>query len=146
MKTSQNAQMSVSAVLGLPEVDAYSDEMLGACVVKPDGHEKPPKEFPPKDRLWSITTIARSAKYGGTRTVCVCDSFGRAKEIVETNEGDIWECSYMLVVIEEFDANSLYGGLGTQVSYWYRWNIDAKSYEAIETPEVYEHIVGWGIG
>jgi hypothetical protein len=150
MKISRNAATSVSAVLGLPEQDAYTDEVLAACVVKPDGHEKPhvrpwnTEAYP----LYSITTIAKSAKFGGTRTVCVCDGFSRAKEIVETNEGDIWEHSYMLVVIEQFDANVLYGGIGAgrHLTYWYRWSMENSCYEAIETPEQYRDVTGFGIG
>jgi hypothetical protein len=148
MKIARNATTSVSAILGLPEQDAYTDEALAACVVKPDGHEKPrvrpwnTEAYP----LYSITTIAKNAKFGGSRTVCICDGFSRAKEIVETNEGDIWEHSYMLVVIEQFDANVLYGGLGEHPVFWYRWSVEDARYEAIETPTSYRDVTGFGIG
>jgi hypothetical protein len=152
MKITRNATTSVSAILGLPEQDAYTDEVLAACVVKPDGHEKPLGPFAPRDRLfastrlYSVTTIAKNAKFGGSRTVCVCDDFSRAKEIVETNEGDIWEHSYMLVAIEQFEANTLYGGLRDHHVFWYRWNIENACYEAIETPAPYLNAIGFGIG
>jgi len=144
MKISSNASTSVAAILGLSELDAYSDEMLASCVVKPDGHQKLIGMLG-AERLWSVTTIARNAKFGGTRAVAICDSFGRAKEIVETNEGDIWEHSYMLAVIEGFDANHLYGG-NEQLLFWYRWNIDSNCYEAIETPAPYEGVTGITVG
>lgn len=146
-KISRNATQSVAAVLGLPAVNAYSDESLAACVVKPGGHEAPVRTAAVgwSRRLWSITAIARNAKFGGMRSVAICDSFERATEIVERNESDIWEHSYMLVVIEEFDAGMLYGGMN-QTSYWYRWNLDDSRYEAIEVPEAYQDTVGYAVG
>jgi hypothetical protein len=133
--------------------------MVKACTRKPGGHvqQPAPADFVAQGgkRLYTVTTIAASIAYGGTRTVVVCDSFERAKEIVETNEGDIWESSYMLAVIEPVACNWLYHYFVTSDGverYWYRWSSKDREtgrpggYEAIETPPGYEQVVGFGIG
>jgi hypothetical protein len=99
------------------------------------------------DKLYTVTTIASSARYGGTRTPVVCKTFERAKEIVEENEGDIFEYSYMLVVIEAVMADTLYGG-STDEQYWYVWKGDGETggYVPIERPKAYKNTVGFGIG
>ena len=87
-----------------------------------------------------MSTIARSAAYGGTRTVALCD-WKHAKEIVERNMGDIFECSYMLAVIESVVVNTLYNGIGhlDQEAYWYRWygTSEKGQYHPIVTPKAY---------
>jgi hypothetical protein len=142
-KMAHHATASARVVLGIPEVDAYSSDLLASCVVKPGGHVVSGE--PNAARFYSVTTIARNTSYGGTRTVALCHTFLRAKEIVEANEGDIWEHSYMLVVIEEVLADMLYGG-DHRNAYWYRWSLDNDCYEAIETPEPYADVVGFSIG
>ena len=126
--------------------EKHYDEILASVVPKPVGHvEKPlPEEVTKHNgtRVYAVTTIASSEWYGGTRTPVVCDSFEAARRIVEENQGDIWECSYMLVVIEAVVCNWLYYNLDER--YWYVWRED--HYEAIECPSEYENIIGWGIG
>jgi hypothetical protein len=97
-------------------------------------------------RLYTVTTIAPSNRFGGTRTPVICNNFERAREIVEENEGDIWECSYYLAVIEAVIPNYLYGSSYIHERYWYRYNTDTERYEPIEMPERYENIYGFGIG
>lgn len=127
-------------------------EVVKSVVLKPEGHKKmdpPPK--PELPRLYTVTTIACSARFGGTRTPVICSTFEKAAEMVENNDGDLYECSYRLVVIEAVVPDHLYTTLHEQ--YWYVWVYNHKdsvnsegSYKAIETPEVYKNIVGWGIG
>jgi len=122
------------------------------AIVKPQGHVQYPlpKGFEGQ-RYYSVTTIARNASFGGTRTVVICDSFEAAKEIVEKNRGDIFETSYMLAVIEAIAINRLYFYFTTEngsEQYWYRWAGDYMrgKYEPIEVPKPYAMIVGWGVG
>jgi hypothetical protein len=128
------------------------DRRIGACVIKPEGHtQKPlPKElacrYRADKRLYTVTTIASSARYGGKRTPVICDSFDAAQEIVLKNMGDIWEYSYMFVVIEARVANHIYGGINDE-HYWYVWVGDQDGgYQAIETPPEYANTCGFGIG
>jgi hypothetical protein len=128
-------------------INQYQTALAGA-VAKPQGHTQQPlpEGFVEQEgkRLYSITTIVRSDVFSSTRCVCVCDNLERAREIVETNEGDIWECSYGLCVIEATACNCLYGYMDEQ--YWYRWNVVAKVYEPVEVPPGYEGAVGFGVG
>jgi hypothetical protein len=125
------------------------DERVKACVPKPGGHEQMPvpEDFIKHDgkRLYTVTTMAASISFGGTRTVAVCDSFERAKEMIEHNEGDLWEHSYMLAVIEPVAANWLYYVFPDE-RYWYRWNLERACYEPIEVPPGYESMFCFGIG
>lgn len=105
-----------------------------------------PRELEARRKLYTVTTIASSARYGGTRTPVVCTTFERAKAIVEDNEGDIFEFSYKLVVIEAVIADELYGGTLDE-QYWYAWKGGrTDAYVPIERPQAYESTVGFGIG
>lgn len=122
------------------------DDVRKSAVVKPQGHTVVLDPTFTGTRLYTITTIARSEIYGGTRCVVVCDNFERAEEIVVNNEGDIWEYSYMLLVIEATTCNQLYGYLDGE-AYWYMWQGGAEGkYVAIETPKEFRNTIGWGIG
>jgi hypothetical protein len=101
-------------------------------------------------RLYTVTTMAASSSLGGTRTVAVCSSFERAREIVESNEGDIFETSYHLVVIEAVVADWLYYPLADE-QYWFVWKPDSLDkvsgrYVPIEQPAAYEGMCNFGIG
>lgn len=115
---------------------AYRESRL-----KPEGHLQKdlPDSYPPVLRLYTVTTIASSPRYGGTRTPIVCTSFEGAKRVVEENEGDIYEYSYMFAVIEAVVADRLYGTELDEL-YWYKWvrNDNGGQYQAIETPPGYE--------
>lgn len=117
--------------------------VVASCVLKPGGHFQ---EDGPTNRLYTITTIAATESQGGTRCVVVCDSFDRAREIVETNEGDIFETTYRLAVIEVVLPNHLYHY--TSERYWYRWEgpYPEGRYLAVSCPEAYENAIGFGIG
>lgn len=125
--------------------DNYTKDMLLLCS-RCERHVLRPMPDGWEHRLFAITTIAPSRIYGGVRTVGVCDSFERAAEIVEANEGDIWEHSYYLVVIEETRPNVLYGGLDDRNTYWYLWDDETKRYVSIDDPPWYRDVIGWGIG
>lgn len=100
-----------------------------------------------EERLYAITIMPGPGgkTIGSTsRTPVVCTTVERAKEIVETNEGDICEGYYMLAVIEPFIANKVYGYL--LETFWYEWNELEKRYLRIECPDRYKSTVGFGIG
>jgi hypothetical protein len=132
------------------EREKQFDAMVEACVFKSGEHVQLPATQEVIDRggvrLYTVTTIASSERFGGTRTVTVCDKFEQAKEIIENNHGDIYECSYSLAVIDTFVAGWLYHYLDEQ--YWYRWVRDADgvygSYKAIERPVEYYNITAVG--
>jgi len=120
------------------------DEILASCVPLPGGQHSAPPAL--SGRVFTVTTIARSPESGGERTPVVCESFDRARQIVETNEGDIWEYSYMLAVIEGVRLDYLYGS-DEQPQFWYRWEGGEEGhYVPIETPPRLKNVVGWGIG
>lgn len=60
-------------------------------------------------RYYTVTIFSRGRGYGGDRTPIVCSDFDSAKQIVEENRGDIWECSYDLCVISAFYLDCMYG-------------------------------------
>jgi len=49
------------------------------------------------------------------------------------------------VVIEGFVINRLYGAIESE-QYWYAWNLEEEKYKAIEKPESYHNMVGFGMG
>lgn len=131
------------------EEKRYDEVVKSVVLLKGEHVQAPPTEELISNngkRLYSVVTIAASNRYGGTRTVTVCD-FDRAREIVETNEGDIWECSYRLALIEGFVAGWLYYHLGEE--YWYVWKQQEGEdgrYVPIEKPEAYREYIGFGVG
>jgi hypothetical protein len=92
--------------------------------------------------LYAITTLALDN--ADRRTPAVCSSLERAKEIVESNEGDIHESYYDTVVIETFLADKVYGY--TLETVWYQWNPSGKKYLLIDCPENYKSVCGFGVG
>lgn len=99
-------------------------------------------------RVFSVTTIAGAAAYGGTRTVAICGSFDRACEMIERNEGDLFECSYEFAVIEEIYLNGLYGGSFDRAQYWYAWQGEAQdgAYVPISKPEQFADLGEFAVG
>lgn len=99
-------------------------------------------------RLYSVTTLSASSRFGGRRTVAIYDNFDMAVESVEKNYGDIYEYSYSLCVIEAVFCNYLYGC--SEECYWYKWygspERKGSGYKPIHTPKAYESICGFGIG
>jgi hypothetical protein len=131
-------------------IEQYRSVIKNA-VVKIDGHKQ--KELPLGYencvRLYAINTLCYSERNNITRCVAMCSEWKRAIEIVESNEGDIFEYACGLVVIEPTIDNAVYGHIGGEV-YWYMWqglpDVDGSGYRAIETPEEYKNIIGWGVG
>jgi hypothetical protein len=106
--------------------------------------------------LYTITTIvpgwlsAKSRRYGDKRTPAVCTSLERAREIIENNEGDIFETSYRYAVIETVFPNILYSYFG-QKEYrqlWYKWegSTERGRYVRCRKPREYRKVVGFAIG
>jgi hypothetical protein len=118
--------------------------ILETCIVKPAGHIQVEGDA---KRLYTITTIARSDRYGGMRTPCICSSFDIARDIVENNSCDIYETSYMLAVIEAIIPDVLYGSLPAE-QYWYLWigDYETGKYIAVEPPDEFKNTTGFGIG
>jgi len=128
-------------------------EVVRNAVFKPEGHvEEPSADYPEMARLYVITTIASLPMYGGERTPGICLSFERAREIVENNEGDIFECSYALVVVESVLADCVYGSGLIKERYWWVWHDvtdhqgDDGCYRAIEEPARFNDTIGFGVG
>jgi hypothetical protein len=112
------------------------------------GHAGNCVPYVPPPPLYAVTTIAqRGAGYGGTRLVAICLTEERAREIIENNEGDIFETSYTWAVIEKVTPDTLYGGLEHFGSAkWYEWEgtCDDGKYVPLAGPtEKFHHIVGW---
>jgi len=148
VRFSNAALSSVAAVLANPKPDekekAQIEEyraLVNRCVVKPEGHTQQEHKGYKGTRLYTVTTIAPSARYGGVRTPIICDNFEFAKKVVEENLGDIYELSYSLAVIEAVEANHMYSHL--EEAYWYVWISDGTPrphdgrYHACETPPEY---------
>jgi len=125
------------------------DAIVASVVRKAAGHVQsiPPPYAHGEKRLYSVTTLAASPRYGGMATPVICTTFKRACEIVEDNEGDLFETSYKLVVIEAFLADCLYSSVSGE-QYWYVWegNCEDGKYVPIERPEAYAMTCGWGVG
>jgi hypothetical protein len=142
--------MALLALLSLQRDRAESDtaERYEEAVRTAVPKEKHVAVVTDKPRIYAVTSIASRDVYGGTRTPVICDSFEAACEYVESNSMDLWENSYMLVVIEANVPNHPYGiGLDPAgEEYWYRWNLEANRYEPIEKPKEYEKTVCFGIG
>jgi len=101
-------------------------------------------------KLYSVITIVpgwpspETERQGGSRTVAICTSLERAKQIIERNEGDILEGSYGFALVVEFDADHLYGGnlsIGNQ--HWYQWAGDSEKGKYVPTtpPMEYQRIL-----
>jgi hypothetical protein len=123
------------------------DKIVDSVIDKPSGHEIEWKKRPRTCGavLYAITTVA---SFLPRPCVAICNTFERAKEIVERNEGDIFEYAYSLVVIEAVEADRLNGTTGLLEQYWYVWRGTPEdgSYRPIHCPEAYEHMTGWGVG
>ena len=121
---------------------------IANAVLKVDGHKQMdmPVEYAGEQRLYTITTICYGENFKSTRCVGVCSSFERAIVIVERNEGDIWEASYDLVVVEAILDNCVYGNVIGE-DYWFVWDgSEDGKYVAILTPKEFESCFGWGVG
>jgi hypothetical protein len=128
-----------------PKEEEEGEESYDSIVA---GVERCERHIEPKcdeEMLWSVTTIARSAMYGGTRCVAVCLSFDRAMQIVESNEGDIWETTYQLAVIEGVYPDQLYPTT-PELQFWFVWDRKSRSYVPIRVPTAYESTYGFGLG
>src|SRR5271165_4645209 len=95
---------------------------IANAVLKVDGHKQMdmPVEYAGEQRLYTITTICYGENFKSTRCVAVCSDFNRAVQIVEDNEGDLHEFSYMLVVVEPVLDNAIYGNVIGE-DYWWLW-------------------------
>jgi len=149
---SASALKSMRAAIADPPRERTEDEKeyikaVRSAVLREDHVEAPPTEEFLRlggKRLYAVTTIASSERYGGKRTVIVCSTFARAKEIVETNEADIAEMAYFFAVIEAVAADWLYYYLDEK--YWYVWDGSWKDgkYRPIEKPEMFAGLTNIG--
>lgn len=153
ISVSSNALASVQAALANPSVKRTEEELaydkiVSSCVFLPKRQrQKPlPDQYRKVKRAYTVTTIAASVRYGGTRTVAVCSSLNHARKMVERNYGDIYEASYRLAVIEAIGLNCLYTHLCE--TYWYKWDGSYQKgrYRPIKTPKAFERSFGFGVG
>lgn len=149
-KLSGDKQIILTAEFLPGWIAAHPDSMM-PLVEKARARLRDPRLRAPADvsttlgpRLYSVTTIAKDFIHGGMRTPVICTTLERAKQIVESNEGDIWEYSYMLAVIEGVIPDRLYSA--SDESYWYCWNVDKGCYQPTECPPQYKNVFGFGIG
>lgn len=149
-KVSSSAINSMAAVIrGDREINPAYAEALES-IKRIERHEENEGQLGPDcfPRVYSVTTIAGAAAYGGTRTVAICGSFDRACEMIERNEGDLFECSYEFAVIEEIYLNGLYGGSFDRAQYWYAWQGEAQGgrYVPISKPEQFADLGEFAVG
>lgn len=130
------------------ELDAREREKYNAAhaaaIVK-EKHELMATDDEP--RVYAVTSLGY--KWHDSRTPVVCDSLESADKYVMANDLDLFENSYLFVVVEANKLNYPYGlGIGVPEinGYWYRWNFDKESYEPIEKPKEYESTICFGIG
>jgi hypothetical protein len=97
------------------------------------------------DTIFTVTTIQAGAYIsGGCRTVGWFKTEEEAKEIVENNCGDIYECGYyQYAVVEEYESG-LY--IMSYEKQWYRWNKEQEKYEPIRKPSKFNRICNYAIG
>ena len=98
-------------------------------------------------KLYTVTTIwEKKGTLMSKSCLAACVTLDRAKDIIENNEGDIFETVYNLAVIEIIESDTLYS-YGKE-RWWYQWEGDLKTgkYISIECPERYKNVSGFGIG
>ena len=86
--------------------------------------------------------------HGGSRTFGWYPSLRKAREAIETNDGDMHEYSYKYAVIEK-TADGVHAGWRQGAKeYWYEWmgKDEDGQFEPREKPEELKMVVGWGIG
>lgn len=132
--------------------DEFDRVVKGAILIPGGKHEERPVVARPNTGrlLYTITTVNRRH---GTRTVAAFDSFEGAQAHIQENAYFYWEYYYPLAVIEPFYSNLGYGGL-VATKYWYKFTYESPepgryentNYSAIEEPEPFRRICGWGWG
>lgn len=143
LKLSYCAAKSAEAVLSVKTFDSSEYRSAVAHVSPVDRHTCEPKA----GRIYTVSTVAESPSYGGTRTVAACGTFAKAEEIILGNYGDLFETTYLFAVIEEVELDLLYGGFEHR-QWWYSWLGDYQTgvYRPIKTPAEYEYVSGFGVG
>jgi len=63
-----------------------------------------------------------------------------AKRTVKINRGDLYECSYKYIVIEEFPEGVWSCG---KKEWWYEW--DGKKFCSIKKPDFIMNTINWGM-
>lgn len=95
---------------------------------------------------WFITAMRDQSAPQWSRQRCwgFFDDFNEAEQAVLSNDGDIYECEYEYVVLEEHHMGTM--ALGTGNMSWYKYNHSTEKYEKIDAPEWSHGLVHWGIG
>ena len=92
----------------------------------------------------SIMASKGQSKGYGERTVGWFKSFEDADASVKVNCGDIHECDFDFVVIEEV-GEGFYSGASAE-KFWYMWVPELKQYKDIKEPPQWHNITAIGIG
>ncbi len=105
----------------------------------------------PEINLFTITTLGELDGRPHDRTPAVCTSLERAKEIIETNEGDLYEAGwYPLAVIEVKPSDNVYPevtNIGKRRSqWWYRFDTRQRRYVLCGRPKQFRRTSGFGVG
>lgn len=92
-----------------------------------------------------ITVRVNDIKEWTTRAVGWFPTFEEAKEIITDNIGDIYEAGYYKYALIEQTPPGLYSW---KQEWWFEWEGDFQDgkYEPIEKPELFEHVVCFGLG
>lgn len=102
---------------------------------------------------FAVVTLTKPS--GEDRCVALCSTIERARQIVERNEGDIWETIYRYVVIERRTLDVLYGDItGESVQEWYEWHgpkgwagVGKPGYVKLDSaPNIWKHAFGFVAG
>jgi len=100
--------------------------------------------------IYTITTLKTIYGYKnpvhtyelGCRCVGWREKLEDAKEAVEHNDMDIYECGYYPFCVIEEVGEGIY--CYSMKEWWYQW-VDGE-YKEIDKPEILSHTVGFGIG
>lgn len=93
--------------------------------------------------MWFITGINLATKPKATRCFGYFTTFNRAVEAIKENRGNMEECLYDYLVLEEF-GEGIFNCSEKEV--WFRWDDSLRKWNGVYKPEELENIVSFGIG
>ena len=94
-----------------------------------------------KKPIYIITSV--EGKLGGS---CRCWRFFHllkdAKMCVKENRGEMNECFYEYLIIEEINEKMY----NLNKEYWYRWQNKDRKWIEVEKPEIFKGVICFGMG
>ena len=98
-------------------------------------------------KIYTITSISLSEKGEMTHDRCwgFFFDFNDAEQAVLSNDGDLYECSYNFVVIEEISEGIM--SFSDRGETWYAWDSDKESFTKInKKPHCIKNVICFGMG